>query len=75
MFFRLHYTEYLVDLINKNGIDPADKMSIDEMNIVFQRSEVECPARLPAEGDDDYRQRIFEVSDTKTCCDHTRMIE
>jgi hypothetical protein len=48
-------------LINKNGIDPADKMTIDELLIVFHRSEVEPPARVAVEGDDDYRQRLLGV--------------
>ena len=58
---KLHYTEYLVDLINKNGLDPADKMTIDEMHIVFRRSEIEYPAKLASEGNDDYRERLLEV--------------
>jgi hypothetical protein len=53
--------EYLVDLINKNGIDPADKMTIDEMHIVFHRSEIQAPARVVPEDDDDYRARLLGV--------------
>jgi hypothetical protein len=53
--------EYLVDLINKNGIDPADKMTIDEMHIVFHRSEIQPPARVVPEDDDDYRARLLGV--------------
>lgn len=60
-YFRKHYKEYLVDLINKSGIDPADKMAIDEIHVVFRRAEMEPPAR-GVETDDDYRQRLLEVS-------------
>ena len=60
-YFRKHYKEYLVDLINKSGIDPADKMEIDEIHIVFRRAEREPPAR-GVETDDVYRQRLLEVS-------------
>ena len=61
-YFRKHYKEYLVDLINKNGIDPADKMKIDEIHVVFRRAEMEPPARGGVETDDVYRQRLLEVS-------------
>lgn len=60
-YFRKHYKEYLVDLINKNGIDPVDKMDRNEMMVVFPRAAVELPAQQQGEADENYRQRLLQV--------------
>ena len=58
----MHYKEYLVGLINRNAIDPAELMSIDELVIVLNRSEVATPERQDGENEDIYRERILNVS-------------
>ncbi len=58
----IHYTEYLVGLINQNLIDPAETFDCNELTIALKRNEVPVPARLPSEAEQVYQKRLLKVS-------------
>lgn len=53
-----HYLEYLVALINLNGLDPVYLMTADEMVVVYKRKHEEAPPKDDGESDEDYIQRL-----------------
>ncbi|XP_028391696.1 LOW QUALITY PROTEIN: uncharacterized protein LOC114516423 [Dendronephthya gigantea] len=55
-----HYKEYLVDLINKNGVDPVDKMDARELEAIFRRAGVVVEAQQQGEADENYQQRLLQ---------------
>ena len=59
---RKHYKEYLVDKINKPGLDPLPLYE-KEGNIesVLRREEKPIPEREEEETDEHYSQRLIEV--------------
>ena len=59
--YRLHYKEYLVQLINVNNIDPIDTMNEDYILPVLLREKKEVPARQIGESDADYIERLRQV--------------
>lgn len=73
-FFRKHYVEYLVVLVNDNLLDPADIMSSADLTRVLQRGFVNPPAKPNRMNDDNYRQLLLTVSVTllTVTCDHAR---
>lgn len=58
---RLHYKEYLVGLINKNNIDPAMSMNIEELRKVLARGEMNVPKQKHNESSAAYHKRIIKV--------------
>ena len=59
---RKHYTEYLVNLVNDNLLDPADIMSGDDLKLVLQRGFVNPPEKPNRMNDQQYRQLLLQVS-------------
>lgn len=66
-FSRVHYKEYLVDLINRSNIDPVTIMLEDDLHILLRRWEKPIPDRLGTETDAQYRTRLIQVSINSTC--------
>ena len=61
-YFRSHYKEYLVGLINKNKVDPVDIMGVQELERCFARRGKQAPKpRNESEGQ--YRKRLAQVTD------------
>ena len=61
-YFRSHYKEYLVGLINKNKVDPVDIMGVQELERCFARRGKQAPKpRNESEGQ--YRKRLAQVID------------
>jgi hypothetical protein len=58
----VHYREYLVDLINRNRIDPVEVMEEKELLLLLEKSEKKVPARQRSENPIDYRQRLMQVN-------------
>ena len=42
---RIHYKEYLVGLVNRHGIDPAEVMTAEELTVLLERAEKKVPRR------------------------------
>ena len=40
-FFRLHYKEHLVKIINQNRLDPVDMYDLAEIKIVLNREKIQ----------------------------------
>lgn len=57
---RKHYKEYLVDRINKAKLDPLPLY--DNITVILTREEKRVPEREGEESDEDYRERLIEVS-------------
>jgi hypothetical protein len=62
IFYRIHYKEYLVNLINKNKVDPVHIMNITEMTRLIERDEKTPPQRKPTYQDSQYRKKLIQVS-------------
>ncbi|XP_064611767.1 E3 ubiquitin-protein ligase lubel-like [Liolophura sinensis] len=58
---QLHYKEYLVDLINKNNIDPVDIMDVDKIKNLLIKMEKATPAMAKNEGRAVYHRRLTRV--------------
>ncbi|XP_062593006.1 uncharacterized protein LOC134254512 isoform X1 [Saccostrea cucullata] len=56
----LHYKEYLVNLINKNKIDPVHIMNINEMIRLIEREEKTPPQRKPTYQESQYRKKLIQ---------------
>lgn len=56
---KLHYMEYLVNLVNIHGLDPADVFSIDKLKLCLQREEVAVPPMKLREPEESYRKRLL----------------
>lgn len=57
---RLHYIEYLGQLIFKNNIDPIDIFEVYELELVLKRNNVQV-AKTVDKGASNYRQVLVEV--------------
>ena len=62
LYTRNHYKEYLVDLINKNKVDPVYIMNISEMIRLIEREEKTPPQRKPAYQESQYRKKLIQVT-------------
>lgn len=60
---RLHYKEFLVELINRDGLDPAELFDRLEMEAELRRWQVPVPATRQQESDAAYLRRLRQVSD------------
>ncbi|XP_072022934.1 LOW QUALITY PROTEIN: uncharacterized protein [Amphiura filiformis] len=56
---KIHYTEYLVGLINQNLIDPGETYDCNELTIVLKRNEIAVPARVGGEPEQLYKKRLL----------------
>lgn len=56
---KLHYVEYLVNLVNMNGLDPADIFSIEELKTCLRREDIDIPQKKPREPEDSYRKTLL----------------
>ncbi|XP_029109578.1 E3 ubiquitin-protein ligase RNF31 isoform X3 [Scleropages formosus] len=57
----LHYKECLVELINKNRLDPAELYNRAEMEAELQRWKIAVPRACPQEPEEVYLQRLRQV--------------
>lgn len=57
----LHYKEYLVSLINRNGIDPIPIMETNNLIHLLDRTDRQAPERQREEKEDAYRLRVIEL--------------
>ena len=51
-----------MSLINKNMIDPAEIMSVDELKVQLTKGNVTVPNQKPNESDTEFRKRLVSVS-------------
>ena len=65
-YFRSHYKEYLVGLINKNKVDPVDIMGVQELERCFARRGKQAP-KPRNENEGQYRKRLAQVTDNLLC--------
>lgn len=68
---RLHYKEYLGDLIWKNNIDPIDIFSDDELELVLQRENIRRPPRSYTnrkEEREQFKKQLIEVCNSCRLC-------
>ena len=59
---RQHYIEYLVNLINKNDIDPLSVYEGSELIAQLRRMALDIPERLENETDADFYGRCAQVN-------------
>ncbi|XP_078687862.1 uncharacterized protein LOC144919988 [Branchiostoma floridae x Branchiostoma belcheri] len=57
---RLHYNEYLVELINTHKIDPVVIMDTDELRALLLRKELQVPQPQRREGERAFWQRLVK---------------
>ena len=65
-FSRLHYKEYLVHKINKNGLDPITIYSTRKIQLMLERDDMEVLEQDDDDTDDQYREKLIKVSETKS---------
>ena len=58
---RKHYKEYLVYKINQNYIDPLPLYDAGSLQAILMRDEVKVPDQQPAEGEEQYTERLRQV--------------
>lgn len=71
LLLRSHYKEYLVNLINRNKVDPVYIMDVSEMIRLIEREEKTPPQRKPTYQESQYRKKLIQVSDHKSCLRET----
>ncbi|XP_019849469.1 PREDICTED: ubiquitin carboxyl-terminal hydrolase CYLD-like [Amphimedon queenslandica] len=57
----LHYKEYLVYKINKEGLDPVEMYGIHQVKLILRREELEVPEEEDDEGEEEYKGRLIEI--------------
>ena len=62
LFFRKHYKEYLVEMINRYALDPAVLMDHNELSAVIRREGKDIPKREGREADAAYKARLYQVN-------------
>jgi len=67
MLCRIHYKEYLVGLVNRHGIDPAEVMTADELSILLERSEKKCPRQRQDETAVQHTRILLDVCSNVKC--------
>lgn len=56
---KLHYMEYLVNLVNTHGLDPADIFTNDQLKACLHREDIVAPDQYSRESDVAYRTRLL----------------
>ncbi len=59
--YRTHYKEYLVDLINKNKLDPISMYSTIKIELMLTREEMALPDDEDEDDDDVQRAKLIQV--------------
>ena len=55
-FFRVHYTEYLCNLVFRNNVDPVSLLDLGELKQVFARANHFMPKQRPGEYEFQYNK-------------------
>ena len=63
--FRIHYKEYLVGLVNRHGIDPAEAMTDEELGTLLERAEKKTHRRKRDESVSQHTRRLLDVCLTR----------
>ncbi|CAL1281183.1 unnamed protein product [Larinioides sclopetarius] len=58
---RIHYVEYLGQLVNKNKVDPIQIFDVDDLELVLRRANIRLPYKKYRETDDKYRGRLVQL--------------
>ena len=61
LYSSVHYKEYLVNIINKHGLDPITIYETDKVKLMLMREEIAVLEQEDDEDDQDYRQRLIQV--------------
>jgi len=61
---RIHYKEYLVGLVNRHGIDPAEVMTMEELTVLLERAEKKLPRRARDETITQRTRQLLDVCST-----------
>ena len=61
LYCRVHYKEYLVNKINKEGLDPVEMYSVHQVKLILKREELEVPEEEDKEEEEHYKGRLVEV--------------
>ncbi|XP_039261476.2 uncharacterized protein LOC120337678 isoform X1 [Styela clava] len=56
---KLHYIEYLVNLVNIHRLDPADIFTVDELKTCLRREDIDIPQKKARESEDTYRKTLL----------------
>jgi len=56
-----HYKEYLVQLINNNGLDPVDVMDVDQVKRLMERHHIEIPAQPKLPKKNGYLKKLKQI--------------
>lgn len=57
----MHYKEYLVNKINKEGLDPVEMYEVHQVKLILRREELEVPEEEEDEVEEQYKGRLIEV--------------
>jgi len=60
-----HYKEYLVQLINNNGLDPVDAMNVEEVKRLMEKHYIEIPAPRNLLGKYGYLKKLKKIAKKK----------
>jgi len=58
---RLHYIEYLVNLIVKNKLDPVVAMDVKDLALELERNKLKTPENMPYENEDQYKAKLKKM--------------
>ena len=57
----VHYKEYLVNIINQNGLDPVTIYELNQIKAMLTREEIDVPEQEDDEEEKQYRERLIQV--------------
>ncbi len=60
--YRTHYKEYLVDLINKNKLDPITMYTTMKIELMLTREEMDLPDKDDDDDDQVQRDKLIQVT-------------
>ncbi|GFU90013.1 e3 ubiquitin-protein ligase RNF31 [Trichonephila clavipes] len=58
---RIHYVEYLGQLVNKHKVDPIQIFEVDDLELVLRRVNLRLPSRRYRENDVQYSERLIKI--------------
>ena len=61
-FSRVHYTEYLCNLVFRQNVDPVSLLDLGELKQVFARANHFMPKQRPGEYEFQYKKRLAQVN-------------
>ena len=62
LFSRVHYTEYLCNLVFRQNVDPVSLLDLGELKQVFARANHFMPKQRPGEYEFQYKKRLAQVN-------------